>query len=291
MPGSLSSRREKILVLALPVAFLLAFVVIPLLNVFYYSLWSLDPVTGLMKPSLTLKNYIEFFSKTLYLEILRRTAEITVLATAIGLVVAYPIAYYVAILADKTWQPMLLFLIILPFWSSLLIRTFSWMTVLRENGFLDRLLLDLGLVSAPLSLLYSKTAVVIGLVHVFLPFMILPIYASLRNLDLALLEAARDLGATPLRAFVRVTLPLSLPGVAAGVLLFGLPAFGAFITPKLLGGTGDVMIGNVIEIQFKGIFNWPLGASVAALVTVLMLAGAFVFRRVIGVRPWDAQTQ
>ncbi len=280
--GIWSRDREKFLVLGLPLAFLLLFLIAPLVNIFVYSFWSLDPATGMMKSDWTLRNYLKFFAHHMYLQSLQRTLEVTLLVTGISLLFAYPVAYFVAIFVDKRMQGLLLFLIILPSWTSLLIRSFSWMSVLRSEGFLDKLLLSVGFISQPMSLLYSKTAVVIGLIHIYLPFMILPIYSNLRNLDLSLLDAARDLGATAFRAFLRVTLPLSFPGIATGVFLVALPVFGAFVTPKILGGTGDVMIGNVIEIQFKGVFNWPFGAAIASMVALLLLASMFAFNRFVG---------
>ncbi|HEU4954207.1 MAG TPA: ABC transporter permease, partial [Gemmatimonadales bacterium] len=169
---------------------------------------------------------------------------------------------------------------VLPFWTSFLVRTFAMIFLLRDSGLVNTVLLRLGLIDAPLTLLYTPFAVLLGLVYGFLPFMILPIYASLEKLDLTLLEAAETLGATPLAAFRRITLPLSLPGVVAGCFLVFIPAMGSFLTSDLLGGAKQLMIGNLIQNQFAAARNWPFGSAASFVVTALVLVAVMVYLRV-----------
>ena len=287
----LAREREKLFVLSPSLFFLVFFLIFPIINIFIFSFWSLDPDTGLMQSDFTLQNYLTFFSHFMYFHSLFRTVQITVVVTIVSLLLAYPTAYFIAFSVNPKIQSFLLFLVILPSWSSLLIRTYSWMSVLRVDGFLDSVLQSAHLTSQPLNLLYSKTAVIIGLVHIYLPFMILPIYSNLKNLDMSLLDAARALGASASRAFLRVTLPLSFPGIATGVFLVGLPSFGAFVIPKILGGTSDVMIGNVIDMQFKEVFNWPFGAAVAGMMTLMLLLSMYLFNRFIGLERLSGSTK
>jgi spermidine/putrescine transport system permease protein len=236
----------------------------------------------MLKPDLTLKNYSTFFSHPMYFKSMKRTLEVTAIVTAISILIGYPTAYFIALGTGVRFHSFLLFMVILPSWSSLLIRSFSWMSILRDDGLLNSFLKATRIVPQPPTLLYTETGVIVGLLHIYLPFMIMPIYSSLKNLDLSLLEAAKDLGANAFRAFLRVTLPLSFSGIITGTFLVALPVFGAFITPKILGGTKDVMIGNLVEIQFKEIFNWPFGAAVGTIVTLLVLVTMFLFNKYIG---------
>jgi len=260
-----------------PVAVLVGFVLLPLVFVAVYSFYSLDDMSGLMRADFWTGNYREVFSSDIYRRVLWRTFQIAGAATLIALLVAYPMAYALGALVDPRRQGALILLVLVPFWTSYIVRTFSWIGILQRDGFLDDLL---GWVPGlPTDLLYSRAAVLIGFVHVFLPLMILPIYASVRNLDKRLLEASHDLGSPPWRAFLRVTLPLTLPGVVAGVVLFFIPCFGSFVTPQLLGGTGDLMMGNVIANQFGEAFNWPLGAALSVVMTLIVVAGLAIFFR------------
>jgi spermidine/putrescine transport system permease protein len=194
--------------------------------------------------------------------------------TAICLVAGYPVAYLIG-RADERWRNLLLMAVMVPFWTSFLIRTYAWVTILKSEGLLNSLLLQLQLISQPLEMLYTPGAVVLGLVYTFLPFMILPIYSSVEKLDGALIEAALDLGAGPLRAFSRVIVPLTSPGIAAGVLLVFVPSLGIYAVNDILGGGRVDMIGNIIENQFKGnARNWPFGA---ALGTTLLISFALIY--------------
>jgi spermidine/putrescine transport system permease protein len=219
----------------------------------------------------------------LYLGIGWRSLWLAALTTALAIAVSFPIAYYLAILAPARWKGLLLGLVVVPFWTSFLIRTYAWMFILRTEGLLNLALLGMGLVHRPVELLYTPTAVLIGLVYGELPFMILPLYASLEKLDRSLLEAAADLGAGGAQAFRRVTLPLSLPGLAAGVVLVFVPSLGQFVVSDLLGGARGMLLGNLIQNQFAVARDQPFGSALAfelmAAVLALLLAYAVYARR------------
>jgi spermidine/putrescine transport system permease protein len=255
---------------------LVLFFLIPLLMMAAYSLMPRGTYGG-VRPGLTLEHYRRFFDP-LYLAILRRTLGWSLGCTAACLLLGYPVAYLVA--RARRWRALLLFLVVLPFWTSFLVRTFAMIFLLRDSGLVNTVLLRLGLIDTPLTLLYTAFAVLLGLVYGFLPFMILPIYASLEKLDPTLLEAAETLGATPMAGFRRVTLPLSLPGVVAGCFLVFIPAMGSFLTSDLLGGAKELMIGNLIQNQFAAARNWPFGSAASFVVTALVLVGVAAYLRV-----------
>jgi spermidine/putrescine transport system permease protein len=246
-------------------AWLALFFLVPLLIMAAYSLM-LRGAYGGVRPGFTLEHYRRFFDP-LYLDILRRTLVWSLAATAICLLLGYPVAYVVA--RARRWRAVLLFLVVLPFWTSFLVRTFAVIFLLRDTGLVNTVLLRLGLIDTPLTLLYTPFSVMAGLVYGFLPFMILPIYASLEKLDPTLLEAAETLGATPTARFLQVTLPLSLPGVVAGCFLVFIPALGSFLTSDLLGGAKQLMIGNLIQNQFSAARNWPFGSAASYVVTAV----------------------
>ena len=268
-------------VLIAPIAFLVLFVILPFGFVIAYSFWTLHPVTGLMVPAVSLENYARFFQSTLYVRVLWNTFEIAGTATVFALLICYPLAYWLGRVVPLRWQTTLLMSVIILFWTSFLIRTYAWIGILQERGLLDLTVMALGLSEQPLGVLFTRTAVIIGFVHVFLPLMLMPIYAAVRNLDPDLLLAAQDLGATLVRTFVRVTLPLTMTGVLTGILLFFTPTFGAFVTPLLLGNTESIMIGNVIETQFGEAFNWPYGSALSCIVVVTVVALLVVFNRYV----------
>ena len=255
---------------------LLLFFLVPLLIMAAYSLMPRGTYGG-VETGFTLEHYRRFFDP-LYLAILRRTVGWSLGCTVVCLLLGYPVAYLVA--RAGRWRGVLLFLVVLPFWTSFLVRTFALIFLLRDGGLVNTLLLRLGLIEAPLTLLYTPFAVLLGLVYGFLPFMILPIYASLEKLDPTLLEAAETLGATPVARFRRITLPLSLPGVVAGCFLVFIPATGSFLTSDLLGGAKELMIGNLIQNQFAAARNWPFGSAASFVVTALVLVAVAAYLRV-----------
>ncbi|MCX2726371.1 ABC transporter permease [Thermomicrobium sp. 4228-Ro] len=232
-----------------------------------------------MRPDFTLANYLRLLTSPVYRGVLIRSLEIASVSTVIGLLLAYPVGYTIGFVVPRQRQALLLLLVILPFWTSYIVRTYGWIGFLQKDGFLDSVLSLLLPGRVELGLLYTRVAVIIGFVHVYLPLLILPIYASTQTLDPRLLEASADLGAPPWRTFLRVTLPLTLPGIVAGTTLFFIAVFGSFVTPQLLGGASDLMIGNLIADQFGEAFNWPFGAAMAIVITLVVSIGLFVFFR------------
>lgn len=257
---------------------LLAFFLVPIVILLVYSVMPRG-IYGGVEPGFTLEHYRRFFDP-LYLSILKRTFGIAILCTLICLLMGYPMAYVIA--RSGRWKNLLLFLVVLPFWTSFLVRTYAMIFLLRDTGLINNLLLGLGIIEHPLTLLYTPGAVMAGLVYGFLPFMVLPIYASLEKLDLSLLEAAEVLGARPAARFRRVTLPLSMPGVVAGCLLVFIPALGAFLTPDLLGGAKQMMIGNLVQNQFSSARNWPFGSAASFIVMAAVLLSVLAYLRLRG---------
>ena len=221
--------------------------------------------------------------KPLYMPIYWRSVWMAVLTTVLCLAISYPVAYYIAIVAKARWKNLLLALVVIPFWTSFLIRTYAWMLILRTEGLVNNVLIGSGLIEQPLDLLYNEFAVLLGLVYGELPFMILPLYASLEKMDRTLLEAANDLGANPARTFWRVTVPLTMPGIVAGIVLVFIPSIGQFVVSDLLGGAKSMLAGNLIQNQFQVANNKPFGSAVAfeltAIVMVLLMLYAWYARR------------
>jgi spermidine/putrescine transport system permease protein len=256
--------------LAGSLVWLVGFFVIPLAYLLAVSFAQRSPY-GTIVWSLGLGNYQRAF-QPLYLEIYWRSFFIALIATLACVLLGYPVAYTIALRVPARWRSVLLLLVVIPFWTSFLIRTYAWMVILRTEGLVNTSLRALHLIREPLHLLYTPLAVLIGLVYGELPFMILPLYAVLQKIDGTLLEAAQDLGASRWRAFLKVTLPLSAPGLGAGAILVFISAIGAFITPDLLGGARSMMVGNLIQNQFALVRDQPFGSAVAFLLTFVVLA-------------------
>jgi spermidine/putrescine transport system permease protein len=250
-------------------AWLVLAVFVPILIMFFFSFLSDIPI-GNRVVQLTIDNYTKFFSKRFYLNLSLKSVQMGVLTTAFCLIVGYPMAYGMAKVIRGKWKSALFVLVIIPFWSSSLIRAYSWIVVLRENGIINSLLVAMHLPGGSISLLFTFTAVIIGLVHAYLPYVVLTTYVSLDRIDDSLIEAAQSLGASRLQSFLRVTLPLSLPGAIAGAILTFIPATGSFMEPRILGGTAGTVIGTIIEDQFVYVFNWTFGAAVAFIVLVVV---------------------
>jgi putrescine transport system permease protein len=282
------------LVVMLPYAWLLAFFLVPFLIVLKISLSQtalaqppylpvLDLAAGWqgMKDflaGLSLDNYRLLAADSLYLGSYLRSLGIAALSTLILLLAGYPIAYALARMPRRL-QAVLVVLVILPFWTSFLIRVYAWMNILQREGLLNQVLLALGIVDEPLAWLASDTAIYIGIVYSYLPFMVLPIYATLEKLDESLLEAAADLGCRPWKAFWLVTVPLSLPGVAAGALLCFIPIVGEFVIPDLLGGSESLMIGQVLWTEFFSNRDWPAAAAVAVVLLCLLIVPVLIYQQ------------
>ena len=248
----------------------------PVLILTVMSFWKQDYVD--IVRTFTTENYAAFFDKKIYYLILYRSIRISALVTLLTIVLAYPLAYYIAFHVRKN-KMMWIVLVTIPFWTSYLLRVFAWKVILGYNGVVNSGLISLGVVSGPLEfLLYNPAAVVITLAHAWAAVAILPIYVSLEKIDRSLIDAARDLGESAFTTFVRVTLPLSLPGVIAASLLVFIPTVGDYVTPALVGGTRGIMIGNIIQSMFGKALNWPLGAalSIISMLTVTVVVCAFL---------------
>lgn len=218
----------------------------------------------------TLDNYAFLFDDPLYINSYISSLRIAAISTFLLLIIGYPIAYSMA-RAPKSIRPLLLMLVILPFWTSFLIRVYAWIGILKPEGLLSGLLIWLGVIDQPLAIMNTETAVFIGIVYSYLPFMVLPLYASLEKLDMTLLEAAADLGATPIQAFWKITFPLSIPGIVAGCMLCFIPAVGEFVIPDLLGGSETLMIGRTLWNEFFLNRDWPVSAAVAVLLLLVLV--------------------
>jgi putrescine transport system permease protein len=266
-------------VIALPYAWLAVFFLLPFALVLAISLGTFDPdAVPPVELGLSLKNFALLFSDDLYIGAWVASVRIAATSTLVALLLGYPMAYAIA-RARPNWRPLLLMAVILPFWTSFLIRIYAWMGLLSANGILNTFLRWTGLVSDPGTILGTEWAIHLGIVYAYLPFMVLPLYAALEKLDTGLLEAASDLGANPLVAFLTVTLPMSLPGIVAGCLLVFIPAVGEFVIPDLLGGTGTLMIGKVLWDEFFLNSDWPLAAAVAVCLLVLLVGPIALFQR------------
>ncbi len=262
--------------LALPaVVFLGVFFLVPLVAMSVRSVT--DP------PGAGLANYEQFFAEGAYVRILLNTFWIALLATVACLVVGYPFAYLMTIVPGR-FAGLLLIAVLLPFWSSLLVRTFAWQVLLRDTGVINRFLLDLGVINEPLTLIRTTGGVIVGMSHILLPFMVLPLYAVMRRIDPEFGRAAANLGASPMAAFLRVFVPLSLPGVLAGCLLVFILALGFYITPALLGGLRDQMISQLIVQQIQQRLDWGFGTAMSVLLVFITLVILFVASRAIRLR-------
>ncbi len=229
----------------------------------------------------TLANYRDVFADGFYFRAYIGSLKIAGLATVLAVLAGYPIAYSIS-RAPERRRGLLLLLVTLPFWTSLLIRTYAWIGLLRPGGVINTVLDSLGVIGTPLQLINTTGAVCLGMVYAYLPFMVLPLYARLERLDPALAEAASDLGAKPWRAFVSVTLPLSLPGVIAGALLVFIPCVGEFVIPDLLGGPDTVMIGKVLWSEFFSSRDWPLSAALTVVMVAVLVTPVLALQRVLG---------
>lgn len=259
--------------------YLFIFLIIPSILVIILSFMTRG-VYGNVVYRLNLSNYARLMDP-LYLRILGYSISTAGLTTIITILLGYPLAYYIS-KSPVNRRPALLFLILLPFWTNFIIRIYAWIMLLRTEGLINTFLLHLGLIKVPLEILYTPTAVLIGMVYEFLPFMVLPLYTSLEKIEPSQLEAAADLGARPWRAFLRITLPLSIPGMIAGSILVFIPAMGMFVVPDLMGGAKTILVGNLIRNQFLVARDWPFGAAASLLLLGLTLAFTLFYTRKAG---------
>ena len=264
---------------------LTVFFVVPMLIVVAVSFASRTPY-GQVVFNWTLHNYGRFL-EPLYLSIFGQTLVVAFVTTVVTVLMGYPLAYYIAQL-PKRWQQPGLILCMIPFWINFLIRSYAWVIILRAQGVLNTLLIKAGLIGQPLQLLYNEGAVMLGMVYALLPFMILPIYVSIEQLDHRLLEAASDLGAKPLTAFRKITLPLTMPGVAAGTILVFISSLGMFVIPDVMGGAKSALVGNLIQNQFLSARDWPFGSALSIMLAVLSLVLIILYYRTLQIQKGGA---
>ncbi len=270
-------RKYNAFVLSLPaLVWLLVFFILPLLLVLVMSFMTRD-ITGRGTLPFTFEQYERVF--TTFRPVFTGSVNIAFISTVISLLIGYPLAFYIKTRRSQAVRNMALFLVILPFWTNFLVRTYAWRVILGQSGPLNTLLLELGLIEQELVFLNTRFAVIVGMVYTFLPFMVLPIYASVERFDFRQVEAARDLGANDWHTFWRVVLPQTLPGVVAGCILVFIPAIGAYVTPDLLGGREGFMIGNLITRQYKGTGNVPLGAAASMVLMATVMLSLLVYIR------------
>jgi putrescine transport system permease protein len=295
-PSALSRAVQAVtgrLVIIVPYLWLLFFFLVPFIIVFKISLsttaiamppytpvFSLEEgLSGLWSQlgELNFDNYLWLTDDPLYFNAYVSSVWIAGVSTLLALLVGYPIAYGMA-RAPASLRPTLLMLVILPFWTSFLIRVYAWIGILKPEGLLNQLLMGLNIIDSPLVILNTHTAIFIGIVYSYLPFMILPLYSSLEKMDYSLIEAAQDLGCPPISAFWKITFPLSLPGVIAGCMLVFIPAVGEFVIPDLLGGSQTLMIGKTLWNEFFANRDWPVSSAVAVILLLLLIVPIMIFQ-------------
>ncbi|MBZ8118009.1 ABC transporter permease subunit [Roseovarius sp. LXJ103] len=285
---------RRLILIAVPYAWLVALFLVPFAIVFKIALsdpaLAIPPYTPTLDlaagwagvrdffTGLDFENFTFLTTDDLYWKAYLSSLQIALISTVLALAVGYPIAYAMARAPDH-WRPTLLMLVILPFWTSFLIRVYSWMGILSTEGYLNQLLLGMGVISEPLTILNTNTAVYIGIVYTYLPFMILPIYSALERMDDSLLEAAEDLGCSRFTAFWLVTIPLSKNGIIAGCFLVFIPALGEFVIPSLLGGSDTLMIGKILWEEFFNNRDWPVASAVAVILLLILIIPIVLFQR------------
>ena len=271
-------KRGKLLVLP-AMGWLGLFFALPLLIVVVVSFAS-RTAYGQVVFQWNLANYLRFL-EPLYLKIFVFTLGTAFVTTLWTFAMGYPVAYTIAMILPKKWQQAGIILVMIPFWINFLIRSYSWVIILRAQGLVNTFLLHFGFIEKPLGLLYNNTAVLLGMVYGLLPFMVLPIYVSLEQMDKRLLEAASDLGASPFTAFRKITLPLTLPGVAAGSILVFISSLGMFVVPDIMGGAKSSLMGNVIQNQFLAARDWPFGSALSIILALLSLVMIILYYKAL----------
>ena len=273
------------LLVAPTVLWLCIFFIIPMLIVVAVSFASRTPY-GQVVFNWTFSNY-QRFAETLYISIFGQTLVVAFVTTVATILMGYPIAWSIAKLPKK-WQQPGLVIVMAPFWINFLIRSYAWVIILRSQGVINTILLKLGLITTPLQMLYNEGAVMLGMIYALLPFMVLPIYVSIEQLDRRLLEAAADLGAAPMTAFRKITLPLTMPGIAAGTILVFISSLGMFVVPDVMGGAKSALIGNLIQNQFLSARDWPFGSALSIVLAVLSLVLIMLYYKVLNTQKGGA---
>ena len=293
-PGGLVAALLNRVVILIPYLWLLIFFLIPFAIVFKISLstttiamppyapvfrWE-DGISGFFSNlrELSFENYLWLIDDALYVNAYISSVVIAAVSTFFALLIGYPMAYAMA-RAPVSMRPLLLMMVILPFWTSFLIRVYAWIGILKPEGLLNQFLMWLGVIDTPLLIMNTHTAIYIGIVYSYLPFMVLPLYATLEKMDFSLIEAAQDLGCPPMSAFWKITFPLSMPGVVAGCLLVFIPAVGEFVIPDLLGGSQTLMIGKTLWTEFFSNRDWPVASAVAVVLLLILVVPMMFFQR------------
>ena len=257
------------------IAWIAIMIIAPMIMIVFYAFTQQGNDVATVK--FTFANFVRFVTDTVFIEVLLRSLYIAIITTVVCVLLGYPIAYCIARLPGRKNMLMIL-LITMPTWINMLVRTYAWMGILQDSGIINTILGWVGI--GPIKMLHTSFAVILGMVYNFIPFMILQIHTSLAKMDKSLLEAANDLGATPVKAFLRVTLPLSLPGVISGITLVFLPAVSSFFIPKLLGGGQFVLVGNIIETQFLTSGDWNFGSAISLIMAVIIMLSMWLTRKV-----------
>jgi putrescine transport system permease protein len=284
--------RGRTAVIALPYLWLLLFFVIPFVIVLKISfsetqiamppyqpllLWASERLTDI-RLNINPGNFLYLVEDSLYVRAFLNSLQVAAISTLLALLIGYPLAYAIA-RAEPKWRGIFMMMVILPFWTSFLLRVYAWIGILKNNGLLNNLLIWLGVIDQPIVMLQTNFAVYLGIVYSYLPFMVMPLYANLEKMDLTLLEAAEDLGCRPFRAFVSITLPLSMSGIVAGCMLVFIPAVGEYVIPALLGPPDSLMIGKVLWTEFFNNRDWPVASAVAIALLLVLVAPIVYFQR------------
>ncbi len=258
----------------IPLAYILVLMIVPTISLFKLSIFD--------KSGFTLDHISQVFREKVYLQVLWLTFKVAFIVTVVSVLLAYPVAYLLVRINSSFWKKMIIGAVLIPFWISLLVRTFAWTVLLQDQGVINKLLMAIGLIKEPIHLLYNTTGVVIGMTHVLLPYMVLSLYAVMEGIDQRLLQAAEGMGARPWKAFLQVFFPLSVPGVLSGSLLVFILGLGYFITPALLGGTSDMMISMMIQNNINTTLNWNLAAALSVVlfaITMVLLGISYLLTR------------
>lgn len=276
LPQISAEQGRSIKLLSVPFTYALLLLAVPLGAIVLFSFWTQDFMT--VNTTFTTANYREIWDSPIYGLLLQRSLMVSGIVTAVTVLLAYPVAYFISFHVKPSRKSLWLFLITIPFWTSYLIRVFLWKVILGYNGVINSGLLNLGVIDEPLTfILYNVNSVIITLAHAFAPFAILPIFVVLEKIDRSLLEASQDLGESRFSTFLRITLPLSMPGVVGAVLIVFIPTIGDYVTPELMGGAGGKLIANMIQTQFLQLNNAPLGAALAVVAMLFVTAIALIF--------------
>lgn len=258
------------------------FFIAPLIVVLVVS-FSRRSLTGVVEYTFTLDNYIRVFSESIYLRILWKSLWLAILNTALCLLIGYPFAFYIA-RQTPSRQRLLIFLVMVPFWTNFLVRTYALIFIVRDTGIINNILISLGVIDQPLKIMFTQTGVMLGMVYGYLPFAVLPLYASIEQLDFNYVQAAQDLGANTVKVFTRIVLPLTMPGVVAAAIITFIPTLGAYVTPDLMGGGSTFLVGNLLQQQFMTVRDWPFGSALGIILMVMVLAATMFYFRIGGNR-------